>query len=216
MESCSVSDAGRTQEVCPERWWCCIPGDTRGQAGRALSTDGAVGLPIQCTELDHMAFKGPFHLKWFYGVSACEDRGICLPVFSIYRVNVMDRNRLTAIIVGTQWNPCSNAWFVEQPQRYCWVRFLLSSCWACGSSPEWVDAPWRGAKASRTGPAGDLPVVVFRLMFAGRIENAMWLTVPGRAVLLCGTLSNLKVFGRFWELEVLQGKIILIAYRFQG
>jgi len=30
---------------CPERWWCPIPADTQGQAGGALSTDGAVGVP---------------------------------------------------------------------------------------------------------------------------------------------------------------------------
>ena len=28
----------------------------------ALSTDGAVGVPFHCRELDRMAFKGPFQL----------------------------------------------------------------------------------------------------------------------------------------------------------
>ena len=37
-----------------------IPADTRGQAGGALSTDGAVGVPVHCRELDQMAFKGHF------------------------------------------------------------------------------------------------------------------------------------------------------------
>ena len=32
----------------------------------ALSTDGAVGVPFQCRELNKMTFKGPFQLKWFY------------------------------------------------------------------------------------------------------------------------------------------------------
>ena len=29
----------------------------------AVSTDGAVGVPVQCRELDQVAFKGPFQLK---------------------------------------------------------------------------------------------------------------------------------------------------------
>ena len=29
----------------------------------AVSTDGAVGIPVHCRGLDQMAFKGPFHLK---------------------------------------------------------------------------------------------------------------------------------------------------------
>jgi len=33
---------------CPERWWCPIPADAQGQAGWALSTDGAVGVPVHC------------------------------------------------------------------------------------------------------------------------------------------------------------------------
>ena len=32
----------------------------------ALSTDGAVGVPFQCRELNKMTFKGPFQLKWFH------------------------------------------------------------------------------------------------------------------------------------------------------
>jgi len=32
----------------------------------ALSADGAVGVPVQCRELDQMAFKGPFQLKRLY------------------------------------------------------------------------------------------------------------------------------------------------------
>jgi len=43
-----------------------IPADSQGQAGGALSTDGAVGVPVHCRELDLMAFKGPFQLKPFY------------------------------------------------------------------------------------------------------------------------------------------------------
>jgi len=29
----------------------------------AVSTDGDVGGPVQCRELDHVAFKGPLQLK---------------------------------------------------------------------------------------------------------------------------------------------------------
>ena len=36
----------------PVRWWCPIPADSQGQAGWALSTDGAVGVPAQCREWD--------------------------------------------------------------------------------------------------------------------------------------------------------------------
>ena len=45
---------------------CPISGDSQGQAGGALSTDGAVGVPVHCREWDQMAFKGPFQLKPFY------------------------------------------------------------------------------------------------------------------------------------------------------
>jgi len=33
---------------CAERWWCPIPADTQGQGEGVLSTDGAVGVPVQC------------------------------------------------------------------------------------------------------------------------------------------------------------------------
>ena len=36
-----------------------------GQAGWALSTDGAVGVPAHCRGLDQMVFKSPFPLKRF-------------------------------------------------------------------------------------------------------------------------------------------------------
>jgi len=39
---------GGTGTHCPERWWSPIPGDTQCQAGWALNTDGAVGVPVQC------------------------------------------------------------------------------------------------------------------------------------------------------------------------
>ena len=44
---------------CPEMWWCSVPADTQGQAGAALSTDGAVGVPAHCKGLDLMAFRVP-------------------------------------------------------------------------------------------------------------------------------------------------------------
>ena len=31
----------------------------------AVSTDGAVGIPVHCRGLDWMAFKDPFQLRWF-------------------------------------------------------------------------------------------------------------------------------------------------------
>jgi len=31
-----------------------------------VSTDGAVGVPAQCREWDHMALKGPFQLERVY------------------------------------------------------------------------------------------------------------------------------------------------------
>ena len=39
----------------------------------AVSTDGAVGVPVHCREWDAMAFKGPFQFKLFYDpmVSVC-------------------------------------------------------------------------------------------------------------------------------------------------
>jgi len=33
--------------------------------GWALSTDGAVGVPVHCRDLDYTAFKAPFPLKQF-------------------------------------------------------------------------------------------------------------------------------------------------------
>ena len=33
----------------------------------AVSTDGAVGVPVQCREWDQMALKGPLQFKPFYG-----------------------------------------------------------------------------------------------------------------------------------------------------
>ena len=44
---------------CPKRWWCPIPAGTQGQAGGALSTDGAVGVSVHCRGLDLMAFRVP-------------------------------------------------------------------------------------------------------------------------------------------------------------
>jgi len=38
----------------------------QGQAGWAVSTDGAVGVPAQCRDWDQMAFKGLFQLQAFY------------------------------------------------------------------------------------------------------------------------------------------------------
>ena len=32
----------------------------------AVSTDGAVGVPVHCKGLEWMAFEGPFQLRWFY------------------------------------------------------------------------------------------------------------------------------------------------------
>ena len=43
-----------------------VHGDTQRQAGSALSTDGAVGVPAHCRELDQMDFKGLLKLKQFY------------------------------------------------------------------------------------------------------------------------------------------------------
>mgnify|MGYP001857466323 FL=1 len=37
---------------CPERWWCPIPGGTPVRLVGALSTDGAVGVPIHCRQWD--------------------------------------------------------------------------------------------------------------------------------------------------------------------
>jgi len=51
---------------CPERWWCQIPVDSQGQAGWALSTDGAVSVPAHCREWEEMAFKSPLQSKPFY------------------------------------------------------------------------------------------------------------------------------------------------------
>ena len=40
--------------------WCPIPADSQSRAGWALSTDGAVGVPVHCREWDLVAFKSPF------------------------------------------------------------------------------------------------------------------------------------------------------------
>ena len=37
-------------------------GDLQVRLEGALSTDGAVGVPVHCREWDQMAFKGPFQL----------------------------------------------------------------------------------------------------------------------------------------------------------
>jgi len=55
------------------RYWHRLPRDvvdapsleSKGQAGGALSTDGAVGVPVHCKELDWMAFKNFFQPKPF-------------------------------------------------------------------------------------------------------------------------------------------------------
>ena len=39
--------------------------------GWAVSTDGAVGVPMHCREGDQMALKGPFQPKPFYGSVTC-------------------------------------------------------------------------------------------------------------------------------------------------
>ena len=49
---------------CPERWWCPIS-ETAKVRGWALSTDGAVGVPVHCREGDQMALKGLFQLRPF-------------------------------------------------------------------------------------------------------------------------------------------------------
>ena len=43
-----------------------IPAHPWGEAGGALSTDGAVGVPVQCRQWDQMAFGHPFQLQPFY------------------------------------------------------------------------------------------------------------------------------------------------------
>jgi len=52
-----------------------IPADSQGQAGGALSTDGAVGVPVHCREWDLMAFRGPFQFKPFCDGSVSTDLG---------------------------------------------------------------------------------------------------------------------------------------------
>lgn len=44
-----------------------IPVHPQGQAWGAVSTDGAVGVPVHCRQWDQMAFGGTFQLKQFYG-----------------------------------------------------------------------------------------------------------------------------------------------------
>ena len=51
---------------CPERWRCPVPADSQGQAGGALSTDGAVVVPAHRREWDQMTFKGHLQLTPFY------------------------------------------------------------------------------------------------------------------------------------------------------
>ena len=65
------------------RYWHRLPRDvvdapsleSKGQAGGALSTDGAVGVPVHCREWDLMAFRGPFQFKPFCDGSVSTDLG---------------------------------------------------------------------------------------------------------------------------------------------
>jgi len=47
----------------------------------ALSTDGAVGVPVQCRELGQMASEGPFHLKRFNDSMISLQKQGCLQAF---------------------------------------------------------------------------------------------------------------------------------------
>lgn len=42
---------------------CLTFGDTHGQTGGTVSTDGAVGVRVHCREWEQMAFKSPLQLK---------------------------------------------------------------------------------------------------------------------------------------------------------
>jgi len=43
---------------------CPVSGDTKDHTGHG--SEHRMGIPVQCRELDQMAFKGPFQLKPFY------------------------------------------------------------------------------------------------------------------------------------------------------
>jgi len=47
----------------------------------ALSTDGAVGVPVECRELGQMASEGPFHLKRFNDSMISLQKQGCLQAF---------------------------------------------------------------------------------------------------------------------------------------
>ena len=49
------------QHRLPREWWMPHPWRHSGQAGWALSTDGAVGVSAHCRGLDQKAFRGPFY-----------------------------------------------------------------------------------------------------------------------------------------------------------
>ena len=51
---------------CPERLVDPHPCRHPRSGDGAVSTDGAVGVPVHCREWDAMAFKGPFQFKLFY------------------------------------------------------------------------------------------------------------------------------------------------------
>ena len=63
--SSETTTAGGTGTGCPERLWCPIPAGSQGEAVGALSTDGAVGVPVHCREWDQLAFNDSFQLKRF-------------------------------------------------------------------------------------------------------------------------------------------------------
>lgn len=44
-----------------------IPVHPQGQACRAVSTDGALGVPVHCRQWDQMASGETFQLRQFYG-----------------------------------------------------------------------------------------------------------------------------------------------------
>jgi len=52
MERLPTCATNTSSTGCLERQWCPIPADPEGRRDGALSTDGAVGVPVHCRGIE--------------------------------------------------------------------------------------------------------------------------------------------------------------------
>ena len=88
----------------------------------AVSSDGAVGVPVCCRQWDKMAFRGPFQLKHFYNCSCLLGSGS--QVCQCTTRNPKRCHILHFLPSGRVWKEAPNTGSVPLPQR--------NICMECG------------------------------------------------------------------------------------